>query len=69
MPIEVDEDVPIAEDGSFALARVGDREVSVTDDDTGVVFPGLVVDVVDGSKVGAAVEFLSADREDGRRVL
>jgi len=69
LPIEVDDDVPIAEDGSFALAGVGDREVSVTDDDTGVVFPGFVVDAVDGGKVGAAVEFLSADREYGRRVL
>ena len=67
MPIEVDEDVPIPEDGSFALAGVGDREVSVTDDDTGVVFSGFVVDAVDGGKVGAAIEFLSADREDGSR--
>ena len=50
MPIQVDEDVPIPEDGSFALAGVGNREVSVTDDDTGVVFAGLVVDAVDGAK-------------------
>ena len=69
MPIEVDEDVPITEDGSFALAGVGDREVSVTNDDTGVVFSGLVVDAVDGGKVGAAVEFLSTDREYGSRGL
>ena len=69
LPIEVDEDVPIPEDGSFALAGVGDREASVTNDDTGVVFPGLVVDAVDRGKVGAAVEFLSTDREDGSRGL
>lgn len=69
LPIEVDEDAPIPENGSFALAGIGDREVSVTDDDDGVVFPGLVVDAVDGGKVGAAVEFLCADREDGCRVL
>ena len=31
--------------------------------------PGLVVDVVNGCKAGTAVEFLSADREYGCRVL